>query len=177
MTTDFRLGGYAAMFDSPALIHTPSGTFAEVVRPGAFKLTLRNQPDVFLLNQHAYDRPLSRTRNGTLTLTEDARGLRFEATLPNTTDARDVHEMVRTGVLDGMSFGFHAADDRWSDDIAAGIPLRELLAIDLFEISIVTRPAYATTTVATRRQPTRAAQHRISQIVARRNLVLGIAKS
>ncbi|MDP1797916.1 MAG: HK97 family phage prohead protease [Planctomycetaceae bacterium] len=172
MATELRIGGYAAMFDSPTIIQTPSGPFAEIVRPGAFSRTLRDLPDVFLLNQHAYDRPLSRTRNGSLSLVEDSRGLRFEAALPNTTDARDVHEMVRTGVLDGMSFGFHTTDDRWADDYAAGMPLRELMNVELFEISIVTRPAYATTSVATRRQPTRAVQQRLAQLMVRRGEVV-----
>ncbi|MDZ4686778.1 MAG: HK97 family phage prohead protease [Planctomycetaceae bacterium] len=166
MPSDMRIGGYAVRFDEPATIYTRSGTFTEIVRKGAFARTLRERPDVFLLDQHDFARPIARTRNGTLTLVEDARGLRFEATLPDTTVARDVYEMIRTGVLGEMSFSFNAVEDRWSD-MPTG-PQRELFDADLLEISVVTRPAYKTTSVATRRKVTPAVQRRLGQLRARR---------
>jgi hypothetical protein len=92
---------------------------------------------------------LASKRSGTLRLEEDEYGLRFEADLPDTTAARDLRELMRTGIVSTMSFGFTIArgGDRWSADGSE----RTLTAINVHEVSVVTGfPAYPQTTAAVR---------------------------
>jgi HK97 family phage prohead protease len=92
---------------------------------------------------------LASRRSGTLRLSEDERGLRVEADLPDTSAGRDIRELMRTGVVDKMSFGFQVdrRGDRWSDD---GME-RTLTKINLHEVSVVTGfPAYEATKAAVR---------------------------
>jgi uncharacterized protein len=136
------LEGYAAVFNTEAQI----GAFREVIRPGAFRKTLIANPDILLLAEHDTAKVLARTSAGNLQLSEDAKGLRFSAQLPDTTAARDTWALVQSGTAGGCSIGFRAASERWQ---TAG--LRELLAIDLIECSIIASfPAYADTSVLAR---------------------------
>jgi HK97 family phage prohead protease len=95
---------------------------------------------------------LARTRAGTLKLSEDARGLRFEtADLPHTGAANDILELVRTGNAGGASFAFTVAPggERWHGQ------LRELTEIRLHEVSAVAAwPAYSETQIAARSRST-----------------------
>lgn len=147
------LTGYAALYDSPSEVLAERGrVFREVVRRGAFAAALAGG-DVFALWQHgtrggAGSRPpLGRTPD-TLRLFDDPLGLRFELTLPET--AADVREAVARRDVRGMSFGFPngSARDRWS--VRDGGPFRELLGVDLVEISLVMEPAYRGTSVGVR---------------------------
>jgi HK97 family phage prohead protease len=136
--------GYAAVFDSPS----EDMGFIEYVRKGAFTKTLRARNNIMLLWSHDTAQPLASTRSKTLRLSEDAHGLRVEADLPNTTLGRDVAELLRTGVIQGMSFGFSVPrrGDKWSDDGMS----RELLEVRLHEVSIVAFPAYSKTSASVR---------------------------
>jgi uncharacterized protein len=138
--------GYAAVFNSPS----EPLPFIERIAPGAFSKTLRNRKrDIRLYVNHDSNMVLASRNSGTLVLTEDDRGLRVEATLPDTTAGRDIRELMRTGVVDKMSFGFQVdrRGDRWSDD---GME-RVLTSVRLFEVSIVTGfPAYESTVAAVR---------------------------
>lgn len=60
------------------------------------------------LYEHNYTQLLGRTKSGTLVLSEDDTGLRFELTPPNTQLGNDVLELVERGDISGMSFGFRA---------------------------------------------------------------------
>src|SRR5690348_2579776 len=93
-TSGRTLAGYAAVWDNPARI---GGVFDEVVRRGAFAASLASGADVFLLAHHDFAQPLARTGAGNLQLREDARGLAFEATLPETRAADDVLALARSG--------------------------------------------------------------------------------
>lgn len=136
--------GYAAVFDSPS----EPLPFTEYIRAGAFTKTLRSKNNVMLLWSHDTSQPLASVRSKTLRLSEDERGLRVEADLPQTTLGRDVAELLRTRVIEGMSFGFSVPrrGDKWSDD---GMT-RELLEVRLHEVSIVAYPAYSRTTAQVR---------------------------
>jgi HK97 family phage prohead protease len=82
-----------------------------------------------------------------LRLSEDSAGLQFELSIPDTTAGRDVLALAERGDLGGMSFGFLIPDggDKWTGR------QRELLNIDLREISVVSAwPAYPETTVTAR---------------------------
>jgi len=86
----------------------------------------------------------------TLTLQEDKKGLYFELSLPDTSYARDLGVLVERGDISGCSFGFHVPDGGATWDMRSGQLTRDLIAIDLHEITITANPAYLDTTVAKR---------------------------
>jgi len=140
-----RLAGYAAVFNESS-VPLP---FKESIAPGAFRKTLTETPDVRLLINHE-GLPLARSKNGTLKLNEDDRGLYFEAELADTTEARDIYKLVERGDVDQMSFGFRVIRQKWSDDRSRRV-LTEVSLAD-GDVSVVTYPAYPTTTVEAREQ-------------------------
>ena len=138
-----RLRGYAAVFND-ASVPLP---FKETIAPGAFRKTLSETPDVRLLINHE-GLPLARTKNGTLTLIEDDRGLFMDAIIADTTEGRDLYKLVERGDVDQMSFAFRVIRQKWSEDRTT----RTLTEVSLADgdVSVVTYPAYPTTTVEAR---------------------------
>lgn len=117
-----RFAGYAALFD-----RRDAGR--DVIRPGAFARTLAERRDpIPLYWQHRADLRLGWIERAE----EDARGLRVIATLDNPQGAAGL--ALKRGAVTGLSFGYRARDSRRS---AEG---RELRAVDLFEVSLVTHP-------------------------------------
>ena len=116
------------------------GGFRERIMPSAFQMTMESDAEVWSYFQHDSDKVMARRSTGTLglILTED--GLQIEISPSNTTWSRDALEVIRHGDSDGFSFGFWPLEDRWikEDDQI----VRELLSVDLGEISIVYNPAY-----------------------------------
>ena len=106
-----RLSGYAAVFND-ASVPLP---FIERIAPGAFRKTLTETPDVRLLINHA-GLPLARTKNGTLTLTEDERGLFMQAEIADTSEGRDLYKLIERGDMDQMSFAFRVIRQKWNED-------------------------------------------------------------
>jgi len=94
------------------------------------------------------DLPLARTKNGTLTLTEDDRGLYMDATIADTSEGRDLYKLVERGDVDQMSFAFRVIRQKWSDDRSQRV-LTEVSLAD-GDVSVVTYPAYPTTSVEAR---------------------------
>ena len=139
------VGGYAAVFNS---MSQDLGGFREVIRRGAFTHTIAQGADVrFLINHDGM--PLARTKSGTLRLAEDNRGLRIDATLdPTDPDVQRLIPKMKRGDVSQMSFGFRTLKDAWRQEGADQI--RELHAVDLFDVSAVTYPAYQATEVALR---------------------------
>jgi Escherichia/Staphylococcus phage prohead protease len=138
-----KLLGYAAKFGVEARI----ADFTESIRAGAFAASLRSGADVLALVDHDATKVLARTKSGNLKLAEDATGLAFELSVPDTQAGRDVLALAERGDLGGMSFGFIVPKDgdRWQGN------KRELVAVDLREVSVVSAwPAYPQTTVAAR---------------------------
>jgi HK97 family phage prohead protease len=143
-----RVSGHAAVFDSMS----EDLGFREVVRPGAFKRSLERGADVVLLVNHD-GLPLARTRSGTLKLSEDKRGLYFEATLdPSDPDVQQIVPKLNRGDLSQMSFAFRVpkGGDSWRTE--GGTEVRELIEVDIDhgDVSLVTHPAYVSTDVALR---------------------------
>jgi HK97 family phage prohead protease len=131
------LFGYAAIFDSPS----EPMPFTEFVKRGAFTKTLEDGADVRLLIDHQ-GVPLARTTSGTLRLREDERGLAVEADLdPNNPDAMRVMSALKRGDMSQMSFAFKTVNDT----ISADGMTRELNEVQLFDVSVVTFPAYERT--------------------------------
>jgi HK97 family phage prohead protease len=138
-----RLTGYAAVFND-ASVPLP---FKESIAPGAFRKTLTETPDVRLLINHE-GLPLARTKNGTLTLREDDRGLFMDAEIADTQEGRDLYTLVQRGDLDQMSFAFRVVRQKWSEDRSTRV-LTEVSLAD-GDVSVVTYPAYPTTSVEAR---------------------------
>ena len=148
---EMRLSGYAAVFNESS-VPLP---FREYIAPGAFRKTLQETPDVRLLVNHE-GLPLARTKNGTMTLTEDEIGLRFDATLADTVQSRDLYKLIERGDVDQMSFAFRVIRQKWSDDRSE----RTLTEVSLADgdVSVVTYPAYPTTSVEAREALIKAVQ-------------------
>lgn len=139
-----RVSGYAAVFNQETVI---GGAFREVIAPGAFKDAIGRDDVVFLINHEGL--PLARTRSGTLRLEEDEHGLRMETVLdPDDPDVKSVVSKMKRGDLDKMSFAFWPTVQEWDD--SGDIPLRIIREVVLYDVSIVTTPAYDGTEIALR---------------------------
>jgi uncharacterized protein len=144
-TSPGTLTGYAALFNKLSL---DLGYFREQLAPGAFSKAL-TRCDVRALFNHDPSAVLGRTSAGTLQLSEDATGLRMECTLPDTTLGRDLAESIRRGDVQGQSFAFTVAADKW--DFSGETPLRMVLEVEeLYDVGPVTYPAYEESSVALR---------------------------
>jgi len=138
--------GYAAVFNEETSI---AGMFREVVKPGAFKRAIKEKQDVRALWNHDPNHILGRTKADTLTIEEDRKGLWISIVPPNTRFASDLVESIRRGDVDQMSFAFIATEEKWiekKDEPA----LREIIDVDLYDVSPVTYPAYEGTEVGLR---------------------------
>lgn len=139
-----RVSGHAAVFNQEANI---GGFFRELILPGAFEDAIGRDDVVFLVNHEGL--PLARTRSGTLKLEEDDIGLRMESELdPQDPDVQAIVPKMKRGDLDKMSFAFRAVVQEWDD--SGDIPLRTIVKADLFDVSIVTNPAYDGTDIGLR---------------------------
>lgn len=141
------LVGYAAVFNSES---ADFGGWKEVLRAGCFKRSLTEMPDVRALYQHNPAQVLGRCGANTLIVREDDHGLQIEIELIDTQFNRDVLANVRSGNIDAMSFGMVAKKYEWDVNEERGYDLRILTDVDLFEVSVVTWPAYEETEVAAR---------------------------
>lgn len=149
---DYTLRGHAAVFNA---VSDDLGGFREVLEPGAFRAALERQPDVRLLFGHNGDTliPLARTKSGTLELREDDTGLHVWARVAPTSFARDMRIAMERGDLDQMSFAFTLNDDGddWEHtDSGVLRTIRRDGIADLFDVSVVTYPAYPQTDAAMR---------------------------
>ncbi|KQR27214.1 hypothetical protein ASF91_19540 [Rhizobium sp. Leaf155] len=139
-----RVSGYAAIFNEETDI---GGMFREVVLPGAFKEAIGRDDVVFLINHDGL--PLARTRSGTLKLTEDDKGLFIETELdPEDPDVKSIVPKMKRGDLDKMSFAFWPDLQEWDDTKEP--PLRRINKVRLYDVSIVTTPAYDGTEIGLR---------------------------
>jgi HK97 family phage prohead protease len=138
--------GYASVFDSES---RDLGQFKEIIKPGAFDRALVEKHDVRALVDHDPKMILGRSKSGTLRMMVDEVGLRVEIDPPDTSVGRDTMESIRRGDLDSMSFGFVVRDDSWREE--EGQAIREVNDLELFDVSVVSFPAYEDTSVAVRR--------------------------
>lgn len=138
------IGGYAAVFNSPTMI---GSYFREQVAPGAFTDAIKNC-DVRALFNHDANYVIGRNVSKTLVMTEDDRGLTWRASPPDTTWARDLAVSIDRGDISGCSFSFVPTVEEW--DYAGDVPLRTIIACELYDVSAVTYPAYDDTSVSLR---------------------------
>jgi HK97 family phage prohead protease len=136
------LVGYAAKFNS---LSGDLGGFRERIASGAFDRAMKERHDVRFLVNHDPNIILGRTKSGTLRLSQDDKGLRFECQLPDTQAARDVWASVQRGDMDGCSFAFSKPVDAWdtdTDENGRQFARRTLRSFDLHDCSVVAYPAY-----------------------------------
>lgn len=138
-----KIVGYAALFNS---LSEDLGGFREQIAPGAFSSI--ETDDIRALFNHQPEYVLGRNTAGTLGLAEDAKGLRVEITPPDTAWANDLISSMRRGDINQMSFGFFTRSDVW--DSVNGEIIRTLTDVELFDVSVVTFPAYSETYVDVR---------------------------
>jgi hypothetical protein len=147
MRVDAQAGtieGYAAVFNQQS---EDLGGFTEDIRKGAFSKTIK-EGDVRALFNHDPNYVLGRNKAGTLSLAEDAHGLQFQVKPPDTAWAKDLRETIRRGDVDQASFGFTTIKDDWNE--ATTPRQRTLLEVRLYDVSVVTFPAYPQTSVSAR---------------------------
>lgn len=136
--------GYAAVFDEETVI---GGQWREQIARGAFRDAIGRDDVVFLINHAGL--PLARTRSGTLELSEDEVGLRIRAQLdPTDPDVRSIVPKMKRGDLDKMSFAFIPTRQQWDDE--EKMPRRTITQAELYDVSIVTTPAYDGTSIGLR---------------------------
>lgn len=126
MTPTLPIEGWAAIYDEVDLN-------GDVIAPSAFKRSLARtgSPAVKLLYQHAAEQPVGRW----LKFEERAAGLyAYGELFLATQTAREVSELIRAGIIDGLSVGFRTVKAQKSDGA------RRISEADLWEVSIVTFP-------------------------------------
>lgn len=142
--------GYAITYDQPATHEYGSRKFTEIIKRGALDYT--DMSDVPLRYNHNDTWCImARTRNNSLQLIKDERGLKIVAELIDTQSNRDIYKSIQEGLIDKMSFAFTVSDrgDNWiyGDDET----LREVTGIKkLYDVSVVDTPFYDTTSVFAR---------------------------
>ena len=133
--------GYAAVFNQETVI---GGQWREQIQRGAFTDAISRDDVVFLINHAGL--PLARTRSGTLQLSEDAHGLKVRAFLDaSDPDVRSIVPKMKRGDLDKMSFAFVPTRQSWDDE--QEMPVRTIQEAELYDVSIVTTPAYSGTEI------------------------------
>jgi len=139
------LTGYAAKFDS---LSVPLFGFREKIRKGAFANSIKKN-NIRSLWNHNTDLVLGSTKNKTLQLEEDDKGLRFELDLPDTQAGRDAAVSVSRKDVEGMSFSFEVKKEEW-DETKKDNVIRTLIEVDLKEVSPTAFPAYPKSSVVAR---------------------------
>jgi len=142
------LEGYAIVYNEETLIGSEEYGFIESISPDAIgEDAIRDVPmkynhmDSFLI--------IARTKNQSLQLTSDEKGLKVRADLLDTQHNKDIYKMVKSGLLESMSFAFTVKDQEW--DHEGDIPKRYIKSIDrLYDVSIVDIPAYDSTSIYAR---------------------------
>ncbi|MFD2681209.1 HK97 family phage prohead protease [Bacillus seohaeanensis] len=124
--------------------------FFEQVDKNAFNRTLADGHNIFGLYNHDSSKILGSTKTNSLQLFVDDIGLRFSLNInPNVSYAKDTYELVRSGDVEGCSFGFYVTDDDW-DYLEDGTELRVIKDLELIEVTITPFPAYLTSEASCR---------------------------
>lgn len=147
------VSGYAAVFNKDTVIGGGGWGFRERIAPGAFDEAI-TRDDVRALFNHDPNILLGRNVSGTLRLSVDKRGLKYEIDMPDTQAANDVRTLIKRGDVSGSSFAFRVEEDgeEWDEEpMKKGqLPVRTITRAELFDVSPVTYPAYPQTSVSAR---------------------------
>ncbi len=138
-----EIKGYAAVFNSPETYG-----YTEVIAPTAFEGS--DLSDVVLRYNHNDNfMVLARTRNKSLNLNVDEKGLFIDATLQDDiTEHRDIFNAIKSGLIDKQSFAFIVDEDEYDYDTDT----RTITKIGkVFDVSVVDQPFYNETDVSVAR--------------------------
>lgn len=144
--------GYAVIYDQPQTYNFGDQTYTETIKRGALD-NADMRRTVMRYNHEDCVFALARTKNGSLQMVSDDYGLKIRAELIDTQSNRDVYKMIRSGLIDEMSFAFTVAKggDTWtySDDYMT--VTRDILAIDtVYDVSAVDTGFYENTSIYAR---------------------------
>jgi HK97 family phage prohead protease len=142
--------GYAIIFDQPATHEYGGRKFTETIKRGALNNTdIKDVPLRYNHNDNVMI--MARTRNKSLRLIKDDKGLKIEADLIDTQSNRDLYKAIQEGLIDKMSFAFTVADggDKWT--FGETETIREVTNIaKLWDVSVVDTPFYDSTSIYAR---------------------------
>lgn len=144
------ISGYAIKFNEKSKL---LGNFYEIIDEHA--LDNVDLSDVKCLVDHDFSKVLGRTLSDTLKLSVDKVGLHFECKLANTSYANDLYELIARADVNECSFGFTVDEtDKTAQTVTRenGVLVRHVKKIDkLYEVSIVSLPAYSNTSAEIKR--------------------------
>lgn len=137
--------GKAVAFESPTVMFEMDGVkFYEVIDRKAFENT--NMDDVVLVVDHK-GKPAAKTKNGTLELKTNDSGLFVRGDLSKNATGRELHEDIKNGFYDKMSFAFTVKKESYDKETRT---LRIEEIDRLYDVSAVTFPAYEATSISAR---------------------------
>ena len=150
-----KIVGYGSVFYNANDPGTEFRLFEDAVEriaPEAFNNALSRPDDVRGLFNHDSGSVLGRTASGTMRLSSDAKGLRYEIDVPDTQLGRDLVLSIERGDITGSSFAFSVVSQRWEKDAQRNLSIRVILDVTLYDVGPVTYPAYDSATTGTRSQ-------------------------
>lgn len=144
---EMTVEGYAVVFDSPTVLYEHNGKqYKEVIKRGAFDGC--DMDDVVFNYNHDDGTLLGRTKNKTLELMVDDKGLLVRGKIANTAIGKDVYELIKRGDINKMSFAFEVSEDFY-DTYGLTREVRKIKK--LYDVSAVIRPAYDSTSIVQRK--------------------------
>lgn len=143
------VNGYVNMTEQFSEMLGRNEQFKEKISRGAFKRAIEKAKEIHFLAEHDNSKILASTRNDSLQLSEDANGLYMSATVAPTSWGKDYYELIKSGILKNMSFGFRSIKDSWKKT-TQGYFERTIHELELFEVSVVKDPAYSQSSISAR---------------------------
>lgn len=144
-----QVEGYALKWDKETQIGSDTWGWKEKISRSA--MDTANISDVILNFNHSWDSVLARTTNGSLMLSTDDVGLKINAELVDTSQARDVYKMIDEGLINRMSFAVEIKKSEWEDFNDDRMDIRTITEFGRFyDVSAVTFPAYDDTVISAR---------------------------
>lgn len=131
------------------VLYSRGKKFVEVIDKGVFAKAIARASKIDYLSSHDPNRILASTANGSMTVEETDEGVVMKAEIVNTTYGRDAYNLIKSGLIQGMSFGFVAKDETWGKT-DEGINLRTIKDMDIFEVSSLRTPAYNQSSISAR---------------------------
>jgi len=175
---EFWVEGYAVRFNSPTVLFEINDTeYKEQISPGAFK---EAKMDDVIFNYNHSGKVIARTRNKTLQLAEDDKGLSIRARLDGTEQGRQLYDEIKGGYIDRMSFQFTIREESF-DSTEHMWTIQKVKR--LYDVSAVDIPAYDDTFIEARRaavleaEAQITAQHAADAALAKRKLLLKLKLS
>lgn len=123
--------------------------FRERICRGAFAKAIDANPRIDFLCEHDANKLLATTENNSLQLWEDEQGLKMRAIICPTSYGKDIYELMKSNIVNHMSFGFRVLSDKWKK-LSNGIHERTVEELELLEVSVVRNPAYPQSAIAAR---------------------------